>query len=172
MNALIMPPRLVHLALFPVTTSLLSGFVTISTPLPVVVIVTASVKSWKNCVALEQRQHRYLRTGVCAVFLIRFYVTLTHAFASLVVLLSAFFPRANFVLQEKQWKAQLRVSLLLPVGSFAHNMWIPLMELLFHGQISGVFVLLVDEIDLANIALSCDFALDLLCYKEGAHSSA
>ena len=74
-------------------TSPLGGFVTISTPLPVVLIVTATVKSWKNCVALELRQHRYLRTGVCDVFLIGFYVTLTHAFASLVVLLSAFFPR-------------------------------------------------------------------------------
>ena len=39
-------PRLVHLALFPVTTLPLVGFVTTLT-LPVVVIVTASVKSWK-----------------------------------------------------------------------------------------------------------------------------
>ena len=67
-NVLIMPPRLVHLALFPVTTSPLAGFVTTLIPLPVVVIVTASVKSWKNCVALELKQHRYLRTGVsCCV---------------------------------------------------------------------------------------------------------
>ena len=56
--------------------------------------------------------------------------------------------------------------------SFAHNMWNPILELLFHEHISGVFVLIVDEIDLAQIALSCHFALDLLCYKEGAHSSA
>ena len=38
-------------------------------------------------------------------------------------------------------------------------------NLLFHGQISSVFILFVDEIDLAQIALSCHFALDLLCYK-------
>ena len=49
--------------------------------------------------------------------------------------------------------------------NFAHNMWNPLLELLFHGQISSVFILFVDEIDLAQIALSCHFALDLLCYK-------
>ena len=48
----------------------------------------------------------------------------------------------------------------------------PLMELLFHEQISGVFVPFFDEIDFAKIALSCDFALDLLCYKEGVHDSA
>ena len=46
------------------------------------------------------------------------------------------------------------------------------MELLFHEQISGVFVPFIDEIDLAKIALSCDSALDLLCYKEGVHDSA
>ena len=49
--------------------------------------------------------------GVSAVFLIGFFVSLTHAFTSLVVLLSAFFPRVHFALQERQWKAQLRVCL-------------------------------------------------------------
>ena len=50
-------------------------------------------------------------------------------------------------------------------------MWNPLLELLFHEQISGVFLLFVEEIDLAKIALSCHIALDLLCYKEGVHDS-
>ena len=44
-------------------------------------------------------------------------------------------------------------------------MWNPLLELLFHEQVSGVLEPLVDEIDLAKIALSCYFSLDLLCYK-------
>ena len=39
-------------------------------------------------------------------------------------------------------------------------------------QISGAFEPLADEIDLAKIALSCHFALDLLCYQEGVHHSA
>ena len=56
--------------------------------------------------------------------------------------------------------------------SFAHNMWNPLLELLFHGHISSILLLSVDEFDLAKIALSCHFALDLLCHKEGAHNSA
>ena len=47
------------------------------------------------------------------------------------------------------------------------------MELLFHAQIGGIFEPpFVDETDLARIALSCHFALDLLCDKEGAHDSA
>ena len=76
------------------TTSPLDGFVTISTPLPVVVIVTASVKSGKICEASELRQHRYLRTGVSAVFLIGFYVTLTHALHHCGFALSSLFRAA------------------------------------------------------------------------------
>ena len=48
-------------------------------------------------------------------------------------------------------------------------MWNPLLELLFLEQTCGVIVLYVEEIDLAQIAFSCHFALDLLCYKEGGH---
>ena len=46
------------------------------------------------------------------------------------------------------------------------------MQLLFHVQTAGIYELLVDEIDLARIALSCHFVLDLLCDKEGAHDPA
>ena len=53
--------------------------------------------------------------------------------------------------------------------NFAHNPWNPHLELLFHEKTSGVFVLYVQEIDMAQIALSCHFPLDLLCYKEGGH---
>ena len=54
--------------------------------------------------------------------------------------------------------------------SFEHNMWNLLMELLFHVQISGVFEPFDDETDFAKIALSCHFALDLLCF--GVRDSA
>ena len=105
------PLHLVHLASHPFTTLPLAGFVITSTPLLVVVIVTESVRFWKDCVASELKQHRHLRMVVGAVFLIGFFVSLTHAFAPLVVLLSAFFPRVHFVLLKKQCKAQLPVSL-------------------------------------------------------------
>ena len=49
-------------------------------------------------------------------------------------------------------------------------MWNLFLELLFHLQVSGTFELFVDEIDLARIALSCHYALDLLCYR-GAYDS-
>ena len=50
---------------------------------------------------------------------------------------------------------------------FEHNIWNPLLDLLFLEQVGGIFVSFVVEIDLAKIALSCHFALDLLCYKGG-----
>ena len=55
---------------------------------------------------------------------------------------------------------------------FAHNMWNSLLEMLFHEQVSGILEPFVDEIDLARIALSCHYSLDLLSYKEGACDSA
>ena len=55
--------------------------------------------------------------------------------------------------------------------SFAHNIWNPLLELVFHEQVSGAFEPFVDEIDLAKIAHCCHFAFDSLCYK-GVHDSA
>ena len=58
------------------------------------------------------------------------------------------------------------------VDFVAHNIWNPMMELLFHVQIGGIFEIFVEEIDLARVALSCHFALDLLCDKAGTHDSA
>ena len=48
----------------------------------------------------------------------------------------------------------------------SHNMWNPLLKLLFHEQVSGVSNPFVDEIDLAMIAPSCHFALDSLYHDE------
>ena len=50
-------------------------------PLLVLVLATTLETSWKKCVTLElkQHQHRHLRTGVSAVFLIGVSMTFTHA---------------------------------------------------------------------------------------------
>ena len=52
-----------------------------------------------------------------------------------------------------------------------HNIWNPMLELLFHVQVGGIFEIYVEELDLARIALSCHFALDLLCDKTVTHDS-
>ena len=58
------------------------------------------------------------------------------------------------------------------VGFVALNVCNPMMELLFHVQIGGIFEPFVDETDLARVALSCHFALDLLCDKAVTHAFA
>ena len=55
---------------------------------------------------------------------------------------------------------------------FEHNLWNPVLELLFLEQVTGMFASYLVEIDMAKIALSCHFALDLLCYKEEVLASA
>ena len=47
-----------------------------------------------------------------------------------------------------------------------HNMWNPLLELLFLEHVNGIVDSYLVDLDLAKIAFSCHFALDLLCYKE------
>ena len=59
-----------------------------------------------------------------------------------------------------------------PVDFDAHNIWNRMMDLLFHVLISGTFERFVEEIDLARIALSYHFTLDVLCDGEGAHDYA
>ena len=46
------------------------------------------------------------------------------------------------------------------------------MELLFREQTSGASEPPVDEIEWANIALSCHLALDVVCCKEGIRDFA
>ena len=51
-------------------------------------------------------------------------------------------------------------------------MWNPLLELLFLKHVNDMFDSYLEDLDLAQIALSCHFALDLLCYKEEVLVSA
>ena len=51
------------------------------------------------------------------------------------------------------------------IDDYFEQMWNPLLELLFLGQANGIFASYLVEIDLAKIALSCHFALDLLSCK-------
>ena len=55
---------------------------------------------------------------------------------------------------------------------FEHNIWNPLLNLLFLEQVNGIFASKLVDIDLASIALTCHFAFDLLCYKEEVLDSA
>ena len=50
-------------------------------------------------------------------------------------------------------------------GDFEHNIWNPLLNLLFLEQVSCIFASKLVGIDLPRIALTCHFVLDLLCHK-------
>ena len=45
-----------------------------------------------------------------------------------------------------------------------------MLNLIFHVHIKDIFVPFIEDIDLAKIALSCHFALDLPCHKRVAFS--
>ena len=47
-----------------------------------------------------------------------------------------------------------------------HNIWNPVSELLCHTHIGTSMEALFDEEDMGRIALSCHFALDILCDKK------
>ena len=118
-NVPIMPPHLGLSALCPVITLLHVRFVITLIPLLVLVLATTLETSWKNCVTLELKQHRYLTTGVSAMFLIGLSITFTHALHYLLFALS-FFPVRSLLqvpccTSSELWKAQHRVFLPLRV---------------------------------------------------------
>ena len=53
-----------------------------------------------------------------------------------------------------------------------HNMWNPMLELFCHAEIGILMGALADEMVLAMIALTCHFALDILCDKSETQECA
>ena len=175
MNVLIMPSRLVHLALFPITTSPLVGFVIALIPLPVLVIVTTLVKSWKKCVALELKQHRYLRTGVSAVFIIGFFVSLTHAICITCGFALSSLSRGSILLFRRSngkpnFECPLVRRVLVKVSHTTCGIlsW----NSCFTGRLAAPSNPLLLKLTPLRLHPRVIFALDVLCYKDGAHDSA
>ena len=50
-----------------------------------------------------------------------------------------------------------------------HNIWNFVLEQLFHVQVGAFMEALFDEVELGRIALSCHFALDVLCNTAEVH---
>ena len=53
-----------------------------------------------------------------------------------------------------------------------HNMWNPLLELLFFTHVNEIVDSSLVDLDLAKIAFSSHFAPDILCYEEEMFVSA
>ena len=83
------------------------------------VLATTLETSWTTCVTLELKQHRYLTTGLSAVFLIGFSMTFTHALHHMLFALRPFYRAQPFTepccTLSEPWKAQFRVLLPLRV---------------------------------------------------------
>ena len=154
-----------------------AGFVRTLMHPRVLMALTTSLRSWNDYNAFEQMQRHFPEIGVSIVFTIGFIVFFcashVHFWAFCVLLLSAFsFLGYGFLEQVMDSLSSSASTVPSSDDEFAHNMWNPLLELLFLEQVSGIFASFVVEIDLAKVALSCHFALDLLCYEEGAYDSA
>ena len=98
----------------------------------------------------------------------------THALHRKCLFCSLFFLAQPFAVPcctlRVPWKAQLRAFLpprvLMKVSHTLDR------AATLRVDVGGIFEPFVDETDLARIAISCRFALDLLCGKEGDHASA
>ena len=110
------------------------------------------------------------------MFTIGFIVLVVHLTCFLVVcvfLLSSFPLLGSCFLEQVMDRLSSSASTVPSLDDyFEHNMWNPLLDLLILEQVSGIFASYLVEIELAEIVLSCHFALDFLCYKEGAYDSA
>ena len=121
-------------------------------------------------------QHHFLNIGVSVGFsdrvhraLCAFHVT----YGSCVSSALSLFPLGScFLKQVMTDSLHPRLPFRVSTTTLAHNMWNPLLELLFLKQANGIFASYLPEIDLAKIALSCHFALVLLCYEEEVLASA
>ena len=116
----------------------------------------------ENTWTLELKLCRYLTAGIsvqCA-----HYVSCSHVFQLFSVFCFAF--SGLLLSQQAMDRLSSSASTASSIDDYSErNMWNPLSELFFE-QVSGIFASNLVDIDLARMALSCHFALDLLCYKE------
>ena len=161
----IMPLRLGHSALCPVITLLLAGFVTTLTPLPVCGDSISEVLAKLHSIRTEATSLPQDGSS-CYVPHRVLFDSRTHLhhfwFCS-----QPFFMRVHFVFQERQWKAQLRVSLLRRVlVKLSHTTCgILSWNCCFTGRLAASSYSLLMKSTWPKLHSLCHFSLDLLCYK-------
>ena len=169
MNARIMAPHWVHLAWYRTKTVPHVGRVIHLIPFHALLLATTFVMSWKSYVILEQRAclPPNARSEVSVLFHDVFRCNLSCVFHRPLDRLSIIRSAQSYLVSlwcATEWSDASSVSTASDsVDVDAHNTWNPMMELLFHVQIGGIFEIFVEESDLARIALSFPFSLVLLC---------
>ena len=148
------------------------GFTTTLMHLHVLMAATALLRSWNGYSAFERMLCLFPNIGISIVFTIGFVVFVVHLTCFLFLLSASSLLGSCFFEQVMDSLSSSASTVPSLDEYFEHNMWNLMLELLFLEQVSGIFESYLVEIDLSKIALSCRFALDLLCYKEGAYGSA
>ena len=149
-----------------------AGFVTTLTPLYVSMGATVSVRPFNVCSTFEQAPRYYTRTGFsigsshrcswCPVRSLRVLLSCVSLALSSFVLLSG-----SLLSQQAMDRLSSSASTASSIDDYSeHNMWNLLLELLFLEHVNCVVDSYFVDLDLAKFALSCHFALDLLCYRE------
>ena len=119
----------------------------------------------ENCAPSGLKCHRYLGKGGSGSLWLSRTHCLTCGWISASFFICSFYSASRYL----EWASESPSSCVSTTSSsgesVVYDVWNPLMELIFHVQINCIFEPFVDEIDLAKIALSCHFALVLLCYK-------
>ena len=164
MNVPTMPLHLAHLGLHPTTTSSLVGIIIILMQLRVSMAVTTLMRFWNDHNAFGWRLCLFPKLEASIVFIIGSSVSVMRFTRILIVLCSvalSFFPFECCCFEQAMDRHSSSASTVPSLhGDFEHNIWNPLLNLLFLEQV--FFASKLVDIDLARIALSCHFALDLL----------
>ena len=122
-----------------------AGFIITLTLPCVLMAVTTSVTSWNDCNAFEQMQHHLLNIRISIVFTIEvivFNVHLTRTSGCSVCSCSqpSSFRLGHCFLEQVMESLSSTVSTVPSFDDyFEHNMWNPVLELLFLGQANGIF---------------------------------
>ena len=106
--------------------------------------VTKPMRSWNDYNAFERMQRHFPKIGVSIVFTIEFVVfvvQVTCISGSFCVVLLSAFSILDYCVLEQVMNSLSSSATTVPSfdDDFAHNMWNPLLELLFLEQISGIF---------------------------------
>ena len=122
---------------------------------------------------IQTMQHHFFQTDVSVDFLIGFFVCLCNSRELKLCVSLQVLPSGFFFPQRVMDRLSSSASTVPSMDDyFEHNMRNPLLELLFVEQDNDFVVSYLLEMSVAEIELSCHFALHLLCYKDMVLASA
>ena len=119
-------------------------------------------------------QRHFVKIGVSFVFIFGSTVLFVHlAWLMVVCVYCSQLSQFGFLLPQSRDGQSSSAFTVPSIDDYLeHNVWNPVLEMLFLEQVCAIFASYLVEIVLDKIALSCNFTLDLLCYMEEVLASA